>query len=281
MIGIVIVNWRGYEVTINLISQILGSSYQDFKLIVVNNSPEEKNRFEQTQMIHDPRIVMLHPNTNIGYSGGLNTGLNVLMTHTDVDKFLLLNNDIEIDKEFIGYMLREGKENNKIYAPLIMDQNTDLVQNSGGNILIWMGGSINLNKNVPLAKVHKKQPDFLSGCILFMHRNVIEKVGLFDETYGSYYEDVDYCYRSKKLGIQLEILWDISVRHFHSYSTIGNSNYKIYLLNRNQIIFAKKNLPPLKREFFIIAAVARGWIQCFYQGKFKAYFRGIGEGLLL
>jgi len=111
-----------------------------------------------------------------------------------------------------------------------------------------------------------------------MHRNVIEKVGLFDENFGSYVEDVDYCYRARAIGINIELLWNVHARHFHSHSTLGNKNYKVYLLNRNQIIFAKKHLAPIQRYTFITAAIIRGFIGNLIHGNLDIFFQGVKDG---
>jgi len=278
MLGIVTVNWNGFEMTRGLVEQLLESDFQDFRLAVVNNSPEEREQFETCSLFQDPRVMVIHSPVNAGYSGGLNTGLKSLLPDPAVDHFLLMNNDVRIGPEFLGRMLAEGQSENKIYAPLILLKDTSLVQNSGGEIHIWLGGSINLNKNVPIEKIQKRQPGYLGGCILFAHRKVIEKVGLFDEKFGSYFEDADYCLRAKAAGIAGEVLWDITARHFHSYSTQEKNSYKIFLINRNQIYFARKHLAPLPRLVFITAAIVRGFLMNSTRTRFSPFMRGIIEG---
>jgi GT2 family glycosyltransferase len=279
MIGIVTVNWNGYEVTHNLVAQVLENTCQYFRLVVVNNSPDQIVKFDQDPIFKDQRIEIIHSQKNAGYSGGLNLGIQALLLIPEISHFLLMNNDVVIEKDFIDQLISQGNEGNKIYAPLILYQDTELVQNTGGNIYIWLGGGMNLNKNVPLAKVRKSQPDFLSGCILFMNRNIVETVGLFDEVFGSYFEDVDFCFRARAIGINIEILWNVTARHFHSYSTKGNKSYKIYLLNRNQIIFAKKHLPTISRLIFITAAIVRGFLFNLFSRHLDVYFKGVKEGL--
>lgn len=281
MIGIVTVNWNGYQVTRALTSQILACADpgNGYRLVVVNNSPGERALFEQEITFRDPRVEVIHAPSNLGYSGGLNLGLKALLADPQVSHFLLLNNDVALNPDFLVQMQAGGGDPQRIYAPLILYEDTGLVQNTGGNLHVLLGGGINLNKNAPLARVQKVKPGYLSGCILFLHRRVVESVGLFDEAFGSYCEDVDYCYRSRREGIGLEILWDVHARHFHSYSTLGNRDYKVYLLNRNQILLAKKHLPPPQRWIFISAAILRGAIQNFFNGQFRAYLRGVAEGL--
>jgi GT2 family glycosyltransferase len=279
MIGIITVNWRGYEATRQLAGQLLASQYPEFRLIVVNNSPDETGRFTDDSAFSDPRVRLLHSTANTGYSGGINRGLKELLPDPRISHFLLLNNDVEVEPDFLSLLLQKGSGPRAIYGPVILLKETGLVQNTGGRIHICLGGTTNLNKNAPLSNLRRVQPDFLSGCILFMPRAVVEQVGLFDEVFGSYYEDVDFCLRAKALGVKIEILWDVVARHFHSLSTAKDDRYKIYLLNRNQLIFAKKHLPLLPRLVFIAAALVRGAAQNLLRGRLGAYLQGVKEGL--
>jgi GT2 family glycosyltransferase len=279
MIGIVTVNWKGYEITSQLAAQMLESDVQDFRLVIVNNSPEDVEKFSHCAPCGDARIQLIHSPTNVGYAGGLNLGIRALLPLPEISHFLLINNDVQIEKNFLARLLAEGQDPQKIYAPLLLYHDTGLVQNTGGNLYVWLGGALNMNKNVPRNKIAKKQPGFLSGCALFMHRQVIERVGLFDEAFGSYCEDVDYCIRSTAQNIGIEVLWEVSARHYQSFSTRGNPGYKVYLLNRNQILLARKHLPPLQRIIFICAAIARGAVQSLLSRQFRAYLRGVKEGL--
>jgi GT2 family glycosyltransferase len=279
MIGIVTVNWHGFEVTRNLVAQILKNDVQPLRLVVINNSPEEKVQFDADALFTNDMIAVIHSAENIGYAGALNQGIKMLLAVPEVSNFLLMNNDVEIAENFLSQMLAEAQRPDRIYAPLILYRDTDRVQNTGGKLHLWLGGTINLNKDTPVSQIRKIAPDFLSGCILFMHRTVVDKVGLFDERFGSYYEDLDYSLRARAAVVVIEILWQIEARHFHSYSTQGDGSYKVYLLNRNQILFAKKHLPPIQREFFIISAVLRGFLQNLPGGRFPAYLRGVQEGL--
>lgn len=279
MLGIVTVNWNGYEVTSKLVRQVVEFCPAPFHLAVINNSPDEQPRFDADPLYRSPGIRLIHSSTNTGYAGGLNLGIQHLLPIEEITEFLLMNNDVELPEDFFRQLFDKGTSEDTIYAPLILLRDTDLVQNTGGKLVIWLGGTININKNVPLKNIRRQQPDFLSGCVLFLRRSVIKKIGLFDETFGSYYEDVDYCLRAASAGIRLEILWDVPVRHFHSHSTKGNSSYKIYLLNRNQILFARKSLPGIKRELFITAAIFRGFAQNLLSRNLDPFFRGVKEGL--
>lgn len=277
MIGIVTVNWRGFEITSELMGQVMASEFADLRLVVVNNSFEEKEKFD-ANLVNDTRITVFHSEVNKGFSGGVNMGLRELMKDERITHIIIMNNDVELRPDFINRMLQQAKGNNSIYSPLIYFRDTHLIYNTGGKVHLWLGGTVNLNNHVPDYQLKKVKPDYFSGCVLFIPRQVLEKVGLFDETFGTYYEDVDFCYRAKEKGCELEMIWPVTVRHYHSYSTKGENVYKIYLINRNQIIFARKHLKPLPRTVFIVAAVVRGFLMNLKPKRFQHYWRGIQEG---
>lgn len=278
MIGIITVNWNGYDVTCDLVNQVLRSSHTDFSFVVVNNSVGEAAKFDLSP-VADERVRVIHSAENKGFSGGVNIGLRELLKQADISHFIIMNNDVKLDPGFIDDMLAHATRHDRIYSPLILLRDTNLVYNTGGRVVTWLGGTVNLNNHRPVDALRKTPPHFFSGCILFMHRDVAEKVGLLDEAFGTYYEDVDFCYRAREKGIEIEMIWDVRARHFHSYATKGDNVFKIYLINRNQILFARKHLDPLPRLIFISAAIVRGFFFNLKRKKFKQYIRGIREGL--
>ncbi len=114
MVGIVIVNWNGFEMTRNLVIQIKQNEEQDFKMVVVNNSQGDAARFQNDPVFNEPRIQVIHSGENVGYSGGLNLGIKALLKYPEVSHFLLLNNDVVIEKSFIRQLQASAKENRKI-----------------------------------------------------------------------------------------------------------------------------------------------------------------------
>lgn len=277
MIGIVTVNWRGFDITRELMEQVKASEFTDLRFIVVNNSSDEKDKFDANPVI-DGRITVLHSGENKGFSGGVNLGLQELMQDERITHFIIMNNDVELRPDFITCMLQQAGRKDCIYSPLIYFRDTNLIYNTGGKVHIWLGGTVNLNNHVPDDRLKKVKPDYFSGCVLFIPREVLQKVGLFDETFGTYYEDVDFCYRAKEQGYELEMVWQVTARHYHSYATKGENVYKIYLINRNQILFARKHLKTLPCMVFITTAVVRGFITNLKPKRFKHYWRGVREG---
>ena len=82
-----------------------------------------------------------------------------------------------------------------------------------------------------------KQIDYIHGTSMFIHRKVIEKLGLLDESYFMYYEDVDYSIRAINNGYRLAVNQDSEVFH--------NINYKKYKNTPKSIL--RKIYPVINR----------------------------------
>lgn len=275
-IGVVTVNYRSLKYTLQFVEGI-SKSIKDYLLIVVNNSPEDTRKLKE---IESKNVVLLNSEKNSGYSGGLNLGLKYLQKNTNCEWYLIGNNDVIIDDEFVSEI---GKltDKNTIYSPVIMNVGNDIVQNTGGDIGILYGGTINVNKGKHITEIKKVQPDFLSGCFLYFHKDALDKVGYFDEDYESYFEDVDFSMRAKKNGVNIEVVWDWKLRHYHSMSTKDNTGKKDFLIARNAICFAKKDLSGINKYLFIFFSILVGFFWVLPRPKNLPYFfRGVKAGLL-
>jgi hypothetical protein len=115
---------------------------------------------------------------------------------------------------------------------------------------IWhAGGTVSLDRgHGPKASTRLEkaggiyESDFISGCGMFVRREVFEKAGLFDEDYFFLFEDVDLALRAKNLGYRLVTAADASIWHKVSTSTGGAlSPTHVYYYARNRLLFLKKN----------------------------------------
>lgn len=275
-IGVVTVNYRSLKYTLQF-AKAIEKSLDNFFLVIVNNSPEDKDKLKR---LESRNVRVIDSKGNIGYSGGLNLGMKHILGETKIEWLLIGNNDVIIDDTFVE-KLAELTDQNVIYSPVIMNVNDDIVQNTGGNIGIIYGGTINVNRGKHISEIKRIQPDFLSGCFLYFHKTVIEKVGFFDEEYESYFEDVDFSMRARKKGVELKVVWDWILRHFHSMSTKHNSGEKDYLIARNAIYFAKKDLTSLRKYVFILSSIVIGFFWVLPRPRnLPFYFRGVMKGLL-
>jgi GT2 family glycosyltransferase len=151
-----------------------------------------------------------HTESKKGYAEGINL---LLKKHiNDFDIFFVANPDIDISSlqkgtfmdavsklDIWGYAMRQD---GKIYY----GGRIDPMRMSGG-LLVGKSGE------------RFTGVDFVSGSLMAIRKNVIEKIGYFDETFGMYYEDVEYCYRAKKNGFSVGIDTENIYSHFEDSKT--------------------------------------------------------------
>mgnify|MGYP003683701621 CR=1 FL=1 len=258
MIYVVLLNWNGYEET----KQCLRSIDQDkasTKSIVVDNGSVEKEGLRLKENF--PHIHLIENRKNLGFARGVNQGLSHALSFNDCEQIFILNNDAKLIDSTTLSSLKSYIEDRDdlLVSPTILFSDSNIMQNTGGDVSILFGGSVSRAKGQAYSSQdHQEYPDYLSGCAIFGNRSVFEKLDFFYEPYFAYFEDIEFCLKAKKKGVRLEVLRNIAIEHQHSAATKNYSLLKQYLLLRNSLIFAKRNLSGWrKRTFFVSCIVVR------------------------
>lgn len=173
--------------------------------------------------------IYVHDNSreNLGYAHGINEGIKKALKD-GADLFVVMNPDISFLKAKKDDLLAAGKhfdilgfahkQNGKTYY--------------GGEIDKWrMSGGLITKK----PKERFSNSDFVSGSLMFIKHTVIERLGLLDESYFFYYEEVDYCFRARKSGFRVGIDRDVFYRHFERSDEINPK--KDFYLARSRLKF--------------------------------------------
>jgi hypothetical protein len=273
----ILVNWNKFNETQFVSNLLLNTNYPNLNIVISNNNPQHNkktvdfaNKFKKIHYINN--------NKNIGYSGGINKAIKFSFKNIKSQFFLILNTDVSFDKNFLKNLSKNNRKDT-IYSPVVLYEGTKLIQNTGGKLSIITGGTININKNKQKKFMKKIQPDFLSGCCLFFHNSIIKNIGFFYEPFESYYEDVDFCFRAVKKNFKLKIIWDQFLYHKHSSSTRNNKMYKSYLIIRNSIIFAQKNLKSPIKYLFIFNSIVTNFLYRFTTISISKFVKAVISGL--
>ena len=242
-VAIIIVNWKQYELTKSCLSTLKSSKFNDFQIILIDNESNQKelndlkNQFDQVKTFTSEK--------NLGFTGANNIGINYAIKN-QFEYVMLLNNDTEIDKNFINPLLKAFQKYNKLGAvqPVIMNfyQNKK-VWNAGGNLNKFFGYTSVIKK----PKYVNRKIDWITGGCILIKTEVIKKVGLLDENFFAYYEDVDWSIRIKKAGYDLAVVKSSLIYHHGSKASKNESSegtlspFVHYLNIRNHIFLLRKN----------------------------------------
>jgi GT2 family glycosyltransferase len=243
-VNIIILNWNGFQDTAACINSLMKISYNNYKIIVVDNASD--NDAQKLQKEFGDTIHLIRNEINLGFSGGNNSGIEYALKQKP-EFILLINNDTVVENNFLDELLITANSfsNAGIIGPVIgYFNNREKIWSADGKISkIRSSGFIKkINMDINSIKFDKNCT-FLSGCCMLIKRDVFEKIGMLDENYFLYLEDSDFCWRTLKAGYKIFLSAKSRIYHKVNISTKrDNPLLPLYYTTRNRLYFAKKNL---------------------------------------
>ena len=285
-LAIIIVNWKQYDLTKKCLLSINKTKFNNYKIILVDNESSEK---KLNVLLNDfNNLKVIQNKLNLGFGVANNQAITYALDK-NYDYVMLLNNDTEVDQNFISPLINCIKNNNSIggVQPLIMNYNKrDSIWSAGGYINKFFG---NTTTNKSLEK--KLDLDWITGCCMLLKTEVIEKTKLLDENFFAYYEDVDWSLRIKDLGYSLQLVETSLIYHHGSISSNNSTSegrlsaYVHYLNFKNHIYFLRKHIE--KFNFFGVVlyqlmkliSYSIYFILRFRFNKLKMIYKGLIDGM--
>ena len=299
-IGIIILHYKGKNLTINCLTSLEGlknSNISLIKILVDNNSPEPIEGLEKK--FKD--IVILKNSQNLGFAEGNNVGIRYALKN-GARWVLILNNDTRVAPDLLIQLIKKSSLINqsgilgpKIYfAPGFEYHKNHYKPAQRGKVFWYAGGIIDWHNvycshrgvdEVDEGQYDRvEETDFVSGCAMLVKKEVFEKIGLFDPRYFLYLEDVDFCQRAKKAGFKIVYVPDGKVWHYNASSSQVGGALHDYFITRNRLLFGMKYAPArtkiaLLKESFKLLFKGRPWqkigVRDFYLKKFgKGSWKG-------
>jgi GT2 family glycosyltransferase len=216
LVYIITLNWNRAEDTLRLLASCAQLTYPNCRVLIVDNGSKPdclaqiKAKAGQAEWVCNAR--------NLGFSAGVNTGLRYALAHA-ADGVLLLNNDTTVAPDLLERLIESsGDPETGAGAPLIYYAHD--------RTRLWSAGSYfrSLTRDaqrldLPPAPTPYRV-DYATACGLLIKRTCLERVGLFDERFFMYYEDLDFCRRLAAAGYHLVV--DPRARLWHTVAaTIG------------------------------------------------------------
>jgi len=111
LVYVVIINWNNPEVTTNCIRSLQNSNYQNYRVVLIDNSPSEIMKLLAHEEITD--VTYISNQINLGFTGGVNQGMEYALKH-GADYVWLLNNDVEVPEECLEILVKEIESDEKL-----------------------------------------------------------------------------------------------------------------------------------------------------------------------
>ena len=236
-IYIVILHYGSLEVTKKCVNSLYKNEHYFTKLIIVNNSnitltPKNFNKKE---------IKIINNGRNLGFAGGVNVGITFSLKEK-ANYIVLLNNDTQISKPFIEGLINVFKKHSDlgIVGPSICFQRNNLTIYDLGGKINWLIGRTTHDEVGTIDDNREREVDYVTGAAMIIKREVFEKIGLFDDSFFLYYEDVDFCIRAHKKGYKIMVNPKVIITHALS-KTVGKvSPLAVFHQTRSGLLFGKK-----------------------------------------
>lgn len=233
---VIIIHFGDPQVTRSCIEQLLKYETYPFTLLVVNNTLDTFQVKKSTKR----KVIVMDNKKNLGFAGGVNVGIRyALKKHADI--VCLLNNDTYFEKPFLGKLVKG------LSIPSIGIVGPSIRFKKNGKQIFDMGGKLNTwflrtsHEEVErITSLQTKNVTYVSGCCMMIKKSVFETIGLFDESFFLYFEDVDFCLRAKEKGFITQIVPSAIIGHLLSESVGNMSKLSIQYLLKSAIIFGKK-----------------------------------------
>ena len=288
LVSVVIPNWNGMKWLGTCLQSLRGQTFRDFEIIVVDNgSVDESVEFMRTEY---PKVKIVPLPVNVGFAAGMNAGIRV----AEGNYIAALNNDTEADPQWLARMVAviEKQAEFSIFACKIMDFKQRDIFDSLGDGYSRSGLSFKLAARCKDDGTLNEPFEVFGACAAacIYRKSMLDEIGLYDEDFFAYMEDVDLCVRARLAGYRCLAIPDAIVYHVGSATSGGSASaFSVRLTTRNLFAVILKNMPlsMLPRILLTTASVQfAAIIQAFTTNKrpwlrqhFKAYLAGLQEAV--
>ena len=334
-VTVVILNWNGWEDTIECLESLFQVNYPNYDVIVVDNDSDdvsvekikeycegkinvksklfkynpnnkpikiceynendlktsqkgEKNDFN----IHsNHKLILIKNNANYGFAGGNNIGIKYALKSLNSDYVLLLNNDTVVDRDFLTELVEVAESSPEIgfvgAKTYFYDMENTIQAAGGGKIDLKQAIALEIASNqIDNGKYDENgELDYVSGSCMLCKRKMLDKIGMLNEKYFMYWEDVDWCFRGKNIGYKSVYAFKSKIWHKAGVSSLNP--LKIHYYTRNRIYFMKQNISRANYlkfllYFFVYIFIpeSAGFFNHDFS-EFRSYLNGFISGLRL
>jgi len=290
-VAVIVLNWNGGDDILDCLASVFASNHRAIEVVVVDNGSVDgsadaiRRRFPRTHFVCNSR--------NLGFAKGSNQGMEWALER-GIRYVLLLNGDARLHPAAISELLAAvvAKEDAIVACPKMYlghrDGGVDRLWFAYGTVKLWAG----LFRNPAFNQIDSprwslpKDMEYASGCCMLIPSRILKKVGMLDESFFSYCEDIDFSLRVRKTGFRLHYSPTAQLWHGSRKPTDRTrSAFYRYLATRNNLWVVRKHgspsdivtcfcILPLRSLFRLARTVAGAdW------GSLAAELKGIRDGV--
>ncbi len=276
-IGVVTVTYNSADVLDDFLDSVNTQTYKDFLLYVIDNDSKDDTA-EIIGKVKDKRIVYIQNNENVGVAAANNQGIKHAF-EDGCDFVLFLNNDTLFADDTFEKLLQGLKE---YKADIVVPK----MYYFDDREMIWFaGGDFDKTFQCDVNHIGFKEKDmgqydevkeitYAPTCCMLVTKETIDDVGLMDEKYFVYEDDVDFCYRAT-IQQKKKMICMPDFQFYHKVGGLTNkegntfkSDFAMKYAIRNKVYMCKKYFS-LKKGAYISQFLIRENLKILFQKKYK------------
>lgn len=282
----VVLNWNGADEAIQCLEHLAQQTYPHLETIVVDNGSVDDSVTRIRAAF--PDVTVLENEVNLGFAGGINIGIRYALAQ-GFDFVLPLNNDLVLAPDCVEELVASSNLGfSFVTATIYYANDSRRIWSIGGNVhpltLEKVGDARDEVDEAQLPDVMAR--DFVPGGATLMACRTLKEIGLFDEGYFLYYEDMDLSLRARRAGFRAAVATSARMWHGIARSSGGSdSPRERYWMARSSVRYFAAHarfwqVPPIL--FWRLGSAVRTTWRLWREGKreaLAAYWRGLGHGL--
>ena len=283
-VGIIVLEYNNYLDTHQCIRSIKKSDYQNYHIFLVDNASEISiyNKLVK-QYENDNKVTTIRTSRNGGYGAGNNWGIRFANKHNP-DYYLIVNNDTIVESDMITKLVKHIEKDKKI--GIVFPNVMFLIDNEKSNIINSAGGNFSkfgfandkffgLNLNDIKDKIDNNF-FFAPGVCFLIRRATFEEIKGFDENIFMYWDDVDFSWRTRLFGFDIQIVPESLIYHKLSISSGRKKNaFKVYNREFSWLYVIIKNMSLKNIIKFLPVYIIFMFVKIIFNMKNKEHFRAI------
>lgn len=242
-LALITVTYNSAPVLDDFLASLDGQTSRQWDLIVVDNASSDTS-VARMEAWRGPLHALVRNPANMGFGVATNQGMRIAL-ESGYGAVVIINNDVVFAPDFLKRLATSPARNGTaVLAPA--------VRYAGDRERFWYaGGDFTWLRGAFQARMFEQPPSsdmpvwpatFAPGCCLLVERATLERIGLFDEQFFVYWEDVDWAYRCLLAGQSITVLREPTLDHKVSVLTGGGTSpFGARMFHEGQIRFIRKH----------------------------------------
>lgn len=281
---VVVLNWNGLADTLECLDALEAQTHERFDVLVIDNGSagDDASRLRE-RLTGNPRYILHTEPQNLGFAGGVNVGIRWAFAG-DYEAVALLNNDAVPDARWLEHLDATLDRTGASIAASLMLQPGDLIDTAGDAVSTW-GMPFPRLRGKPAHDAPESEPVFsASGGASLYRTRLFRDIGMFDEKFFAYFEDIDIGFRAR-LRDHAIVYEPSAIVHHKIGATSGKiPGFTVRQTFQNLPLLITKNVPKGLRHIIVprfVLLLAMMLAKATLTGSARPAWSGLISGLKL